>query len=68
MSIQLREKILNDIMIEVEKTKGNMTEYGAKLVDAYFNTISEDISAAIGTVDDLSAPLLCQQLKCILIN
>ena len=63
MGAELRKRILDKLTVELLKTNGEMSEEGGKLIEAYYNSLSEDISQAIGTIDDISAPFVIVVLE-----
>lgn len=63
MGAELRKKILEKLTIELLKTQGEMSDETGKLVEAYYNSLSDDISQAVGTIDDISAPFVIVVLE-----
>lgn len=63
MGDKLREKILDELVLELEKTGGKGSDKAIQLTNAYYNTISEDIGNAIGGVSPLNAPFIVAALE-----
>lgn len=63
MGAELRKNILDKLNAKLIKTGGETSDEAISLVDAYYNSLSQDISLAIGAVDDISAPFVIAVLE-----
>lgn len=63
MSKQERKAIIEAISEELIKSEGETTDAAIRLVNGLYNSISMDISEAIGEADDFSAPFIISALE-----
>ncbi len=63
MSIELRKKILEELEMELLKTKGEASDKAIILVGAFYNSLSQQLSEVIDGVDEVSAPFIVAALE-----
>ncbi len=63
MSSEARKEILKKLTAELMKTQGELSDEAMLLMDKLYNSVSQDVSDAIGMVDNVTAPYIVAVLE-----